>query len=115
MGDKESKIPVGDYCDNCPYWKLLGLTVLCADPEKLKTSKVYANWKQKHPKFKNITVEQCEFFESCADRDHCWEVERTCCRHEIVRCEYLDLTDEEEDTLLWDGCKECGVNIGMEG
>ena len=27
----------------------------------------------------------------------------------IIRCEYLKITDKEQDTLLWDSCKECEV------
>lgn len=29
--------------------------------------------------------------------------------YSIYRCEYMNYTDFEEDSLLWDGVKECGV------
>lgn len=50
----------------------------------------------------------CEFANTC--KEECWSHPLTSCKDRIVRCEYLDYTDEKEDTLLWNRCKECGVN-----
>lgn len=28
----------------------------------------------------------------------------------IMKCDYLGIIDEEEETLLWDSCKECDAH-----
>ncbi|HEY8889829.1 MAG TPA: hypothetical protein VIM70_06205 [Clostridium sp.] len=30
----------------------------------------------------------------------------------VYRCEYLNYTDTEQSSLLWDMCKECGEHYG---
>jgi len=46
----------------------------------------------------------------CKDKDKCWTTPSTSCRVKVCRCEYLGYTDSNEDSLLWDRCKECGVS-----
>jgi len=41
--------------------------------------------------------------------EECWTTPQTCCRNTVYRCEYLNYTDWNQSSLLWDGCKECGV------
>ena len=31
------------------------------------------------------------------------------CSHLIYKCEYMNYIDFNQDSLLWDSCKECGV------
>lgn len=92
----KSVIPKGDYCDECPYWKYLGTVKYHANPP-------------------NETYTQCIYESVCKKSDRCWKKKSTECQRKIVRCEYLDLTDNEENTLLWDKCKVCGVNLEDEG
>lgn len=30
-------------------------------------------------------------------------------KHLVYKCEYMNYIDWEQDSLLWDSCKECGV------
>lgn len=30
-----------------------------------------------------------------------------CCKIEVIKCEYMNYIDKDEDTYLWDRCKEC--------
>ena len=47
----------------------------------------------------------CEYASTCDNK--------VCnCKTIIMRCDYLGITDENEDTLLWDACKECCVKEG---
>lgn len=51
--------------------------------------------------WKEWNKENCEFAETCKNTE--------CnCRTSKVYCEYLKLYDEEDDSFLWDMCKECG-------
>ena len=43
----------------------------------------------------------CEFANEC-------NKEKCNCKTAIMRCDYLGIIDDNEDTLLWDSCKECG-------
>ena len=85
----KSLIPKGIYCYDengiCPYWKYLGL------------NESYLN-----------NGEKCEFRDAC--EEECGTNDNNSCVSRIVRCEYLDYTDETENSLLWDQCKECGIN-----
>jgi len=84
--DMEKLIPKDTvYCHSCPWRKFI------------KT--IYYNKDE----------ENCPYLLSCQDHDKCWTIPSTSCRVNVWRCEYLDYTDETEESLLWDGCKECGV------
>ena len=48
-------------------------------------------------------------FDNC--RHDCWKGENAKCKIHVVRCNYLNYTDDNEDSLLWDGCKECGIHL----
>lgn len=51
----------------------------------------------------------CQHKNTCDS--NCWSKDlQTHCINRIYRCEYLGYTDYEEESLLWDGCKECGVS-----
>lgn len=69
------------YCLDCKWRKFLG------------TKKLHRNT-------------GCESAHSCNAK--CWTTPDTKCRYRIYRCEYMGYTDETEESLLWDGCKECG-------
>ena len=49
-----------------------------------------------------LNKETCEYAELC---DTCHN-----CDCKITKCEYLNYTDFEEETHLWDQCKECNVS-----
>lgn len=51
----------------------------------------------------------CKFADECSDK--CWSSPETSCRNRVYRCDYLSFTDWNEETLLWDGCKECGEHL----
>lgn len=50
---------------------------------------------KKHNKY------NCEFAEDC---DICDE-----CKTRIYKCEYMNYIDYDENSLLWDACKECNI------
>lgn len=52
----------------------------------------------------------CPNDNECEYRDKCWTTESTSCQVKVYRCEYLGYTDCNEDSLLWDGVKECGIS-----
>lgn len=77
-------IPKGTlYCNNCKWDKYI------------TTIKLHRDTNCKH---KNECNEEC------------WTKPNNSCRIHVHRCEYLNYTDWEQDSLLWDGCKECGVS-----
>lgn len=49
----------------------------------------------------------CEHSKTC--NDTCWSSPETSCQVSIIGCKYLGIVDKTEDTLLWDGCKECEI------
>lgn len=65
-----------------------------------------------HRQFINYLVlnrQTCRFSSECEQMTPCH------CRPLLVyRCAYLKWTDYEEQSLLWDGCKECGVSHADE-
>lgn len=88
-------IPKGIYCDSgnerCPWFQHIEDRKIHAQPP----SKEYA---------------LCEVSSECGE--NCWTTLETSCRQyqSVARCEYMDFTDWDEETLLWDGVKECGEN-----
>ena len=113
-------IPYGMYChghlvadkdtgafnapDMCPYWKPMGTLVLNRDAEEAKRIAAGRG---------NAVSAECEFANTCTKE--CWQGRENACETKIVRCEYLGVTDYEEDTLLWDQCKICDVHIEKGG
>lgn len=57
--------------------------------------------------YRKIHRINCEFANECEEK--CWESYDTQCQLFVYRCEYLKYTDFEEESLLWDFCKECNV------
>ena len=50
-----------------------------------------------------LNRETCEYAPECGEKE--------CkCQYSIYRCEYLGFTDKQNETLLWDECKECNVS-----
>ena len=106
-----TKIPEGEYCHGylpdggtesvvCPYWKKTGVVVYhrnvqCAE----KIAKQHEMWKWK----------KCEFGQTC--KKSCWMTKGSECKDDVVHCTFLGVTDDSQDTLLWDKCKICDVNI----
>lgn len=70
------------YCKDCPWLKYIKTTILNKD--------------------------NCEFANECDLK--CQTSPETSCRYKVYRCEYMGFTDYKENTLLWDGVKECGVS-----
>lgn len=89
--DMEKLIPKNTpYCDNCPWRKFI------------KTIEYNHNEKN------------CPYNGDCEDEGKCWTTPKTSCRVRVYRCEYLDYTDWTEESLLWDGCKECDIGQNYE-
>lgn len=51
----------------------------------------------------------CKYANEC--EEECWTKAENSCRDIVYRCDYLDYTDWHQESLLWDGCKECGVKL----
>lgn len=49
----------------------------------------------------------CKYSKDCNEK--CWSTSEASCDNHIYRCDYLKYTDFNQDSLLWDECKECGV------
>lgn len=80
------------YCGKCRWRHFLGTICLHRNPED----------------FPNNPVEKCDCSDTCEHK--CWTGGSTNCMKEIWKCDYLGLIDKKQDSLLWDGCKECGVH-----
>lgn len=95
--DMAMQIPKGFYCNgtdfHCPWYKHVGTIKLHKPP--VPEGYFLCNWS-----------DNCK--ESCFTDKH------NSCRHEVVKCEYLGITDWEENTHLWDACKQCDVEDGVE-
>ena len=89
------------YCDGCKWRKYIKTRFLHKNPEELKVHGL-----------KNVVVERCKYADECEGK--CWTNEQTRCYTEVWRCEYMGYTDYDQDSLLWDGCKECGVYMPKE-
>lgn len=87
----ENNIPKGIYCydenGTCPYYEEVGTLYFSNKPEKKELL--------------------CDIFSECTKDD---PTTRCVCPTKVIRCRYLDFTDFEEKTLLWDKVKECGIN-----
>ena len=86
----KSLIPKGTiYCygENgaCPYHRYI------------ETIKLYEN-----------NGENCEYRKTCDGI--CGTEPNNSCKILVYRCEYMDYTDKEQESLLWDSIKECGEN-----
>lgn len=89
------------YCNGCKWRKYIKTRFLHKNPEELKVHSL-----------KNVVFERCEYADECEGK--CWTNEQTRCYTEVWRCEYMGYTDYDQDSLLWDGCKECGVHMPKE-
>ena len=100
----EKDIPDGPYCHAgtlCPHWRDLGVIILHRDELAAKTiAELYPE--------KPSVGRACDLAGEC--EDECWSSTFTSCKMRRIRCEYLDYTDESEETLLWDKVKICEVN-----
>lgn len=88
------------YCDGCKWRKHIDIIYLHKDPSEFIGTGL----------LQHLHIEKCKYADEC--QGNCWTSAGTSCIIEVWRCEYLGLTDYEQDTLLWDGCKECGVGCG---
>lgn len=80
------------YCKDCKWRRFLGTFKCHMNPPNEK------GWVK------------CNVSSGCVPTD-CWDGDEiTKCRLHIYRCDYLGYTDAEQRSLLWDGCKECGVH-----
>jgi len=85
------QIPKGPYCDKCPYWRPDIAPILIGDR----------------------TIAYCVYLNKtdldiCKERESKIMVEVKTGREKTVKemCEEVDLSF---GSLLWDGCKECGI------
>lgn len=51
----------------------------------------------------------CYFRETCKVKDKCGIEPQYMCQNTVWKCKYLNYTDYNQTSLLWDGCKECGI------
>lgn len=83
------KRPKGVYCyDNnglCPYYKQLGSIKYNREPQNDELLCIYDC---------NLYPNRCRG-----------------CESKVIHCDYLDYTDFDQDTLLWDRVKECNSKI----
>lgn len=79
------------YCGSCKWRHYLGTVKYHINPPD------EAGW------------EKCNLPDGC-DKNDCWTDSCTSCYSEIWKCDYLGLIDKQQETLLWHGCKECGVH-----
>lgn len=73
-------IPRGCYCDGCKWWHYI------------KTIK--------------LNKDNSDQAEGC--KEECWTTLSNSCRVRVIKCDFMNYIDYNEDTLLWDGVKECG-------
>lgn len=57
----------------------------------------------------NKDIKNCPHNNTCDSNDKCWTTPSTSCYVRVFKCEYMQYTDWNEESLLWDGCKECGI------
>lgn len=88
------------YCGDCKWLKYMETRILHKNPNALEIIDKY---------MPGTTVQKCQHSDIC--ESDCWTTSQTHCKVEVWRCEYMGLTDYEQDSLLWDGCKECGVHM----
>jgi hypothetical protein len=62
----------------------------------------------------NKDKNNCPHSSNCKNSNICWTTLQTSCKIIVFRCEYLNYTDWNEESLLWDGCKECGIQEGYK-
>lgn len=89
----------------CKWWHSLGLLIVHKDIKEAEkiAEKLKAEGKSIYG------VEKCD---SKRCKYECWSGGSTDCCFYPTRCDFLDKTDIHDDSLLWDMCKECGVNEG---
>ena len=101
------KIPEGIYCRNCPYLTFIGYKIF---HRNLNSAEEIAKaFKNGEPANTVIKAEVCSVSDKC-DKE-CWSTGATNCKSIIYGCKFLNVIDEDQNTLLWDGCKECEINI----
>lgn len=104
-----SLIPEGPYCHGengiCPYWFYAGKIIF---HRNLKAAEEIAKAFQLDETKVKIIPRECDSAKDCGLQ--CWSDDGTNCQTIICGCKYLNYLDENEDTLLWDQCKECGEN-----
>ena len=59
---------------------------------------------------KRLKTEKEKIIKECEEK--CWEQPDTQCEIIVCKCEYLNYIDREQDSLLFDSVKECGVKRG---
>ena len=81
------RIPSGPYCDSCPYWRPNIAPIKIGDR----------------------TIAYCKYLDK-TDLDICEETEEVEWTelNSGITCKGKDLPDSFS-SLLWDGCKECGI------
>lgn len=55
-----------------------------------------------------VDESNCEYQETCKHKP-CWSNSSNSCNVVVHKCDFLNFIDWHQESLLWDGCKECGV------
>lgn len=99
LAKDKSNIPVGLYCYTIT-------SISDSGTVKTKVCPYYISKKDKV-----LTPSICEFSKTC-EKAHktCTEEKGQCIIHR-AGCSFLDIMDNDEDTLLWDMCKECNIKV----
>ena len=68
--------------------------------------KVECKWRKYIKTIKYHRDTKCSYSDTC--NEECWTKGNNSCQIKVYRCEFLNYTDWNEDSLIWDKCKECG-------
>ena len=101
---KTSAIPHGSCCDGCSYYEYKGADYLLKSPEMIKRV------------CKSLRTDKDNRFIRCPYRAGCSLEDCVCdgqpvCRVDRVACRYINYADDNEETLLFDKVKQCGINM----
>ena len=59
----------------------------------------------------NKDEKNCPHNDTCKHNTECWNTPSTSCRVQVCQYKYLRYTDYDEDSFLWDKCKECNIGV----
>lgn len=88
------------YCGGCKWRKYIRTDLMCKSEYK---NNVMNNIRQLD---KGDKIIECNHTDC---KEECWTDPSSSCRAIVYRCDYLNYTDLEQNSLLWDGCKECEI------
>ena len=79
------------YCGNCKWRKFIKI--------------IYYNKDERN----------CPHTDTCDSgiKNECWTSGYNSCQVRVYGCKYLGYTDWKQNSLLWDGCKECDTGYPL--